>query len=305
MEKESSLPPTAEESAVPGNQTGASNPPAFVVGIGVAEGALKSLREILAGLPAGQGLAVVLVYHPQFTNNIDLLTLLKKTVLKVVAAANDMPVRADHIYVMPANQFLSIAADRLTFREPVHCNGLLMPIDHFFCSLAEDRRNSCCGILLSSAGSDGMLGLSEIRAAGGWTIVEDMGRASLSDRPQDTHDALAADAVLSAGSIAAAVTELAGEVVARRGRAESKEPGLEAILNILCARAGHDFRSYKPGTLVRRIRRRMTLIGIPTMDAYVRHLTDDPERGRTAAEGPAHRRHGIFPSASGLGNPGA
>ena len=37
------------------------------------------------------------------------------------------------------------------------------------------------------------------------------------------------------------------------------EAGLRPVLDILRAGVGHDFSCYKPSTLVRRIRRRMTL----------------------------------------------
>jgi two-component system CheB/CheR fusion protein len=48
-----------------------------------------------------------------------------------------------------------------------------MPIDHFFCSLAVEQRHRSVGILLSGKGSDGTLGLSEIKAAGGRTIKDE------------------------------------------------------------------------------------------------------------------------------------
>ena len=123
--------------------------PAFVVGIGAGAGALKSLKTILSGLPPGRGIAVILIHHPELTKR-NLMKLLKgPTALEVVEAADGMAVLADRIYVMPPDKFLNIAQDRLTLTAPVHCDGLLMPIDHFFCSLAADRRKRCCGILLS------------------------------------------------------------------------------------------------------------------------------------------------------------
>lgn len=253
--------------------------PSVVVGIGAGAGALKSLKKILGGLPSGRGVAVVLIHHPDLTKK-NLLKLLEgQTTLEVVEAADGMAVLADCIYVVPPDKFLNIAQNRLTFSAPIHCNGLLMPIDHFFCSLADDRRNRCCGILLSGGG-DGTLGLSEIRAAGGQTIVEDPKNAKFPDMLQSAINAGVADAVLPADAIAAAVTDLAGRMIAatRNDKAASPEgdAGLEAVLDILRARVGHDFRCYKPGTLVRRIRRRMTLGKISTMDDYARHLFEHP-----------------------------
>jgi two-component system CheB/CheR fusion protein len=250
-----------------------------VVGIGAGEGALKPLRTILAGLPSGRGLAVVLVHHPQLAKG-KLTTLLKPhTTLAVVEAADGMAVQADRIHVMPPDKFLNITAGRLSLKEPVHCNGLLMPVDHFFCALAAESRNRCCGILLSGAGGDGTLGLSEIRAAGGRTIAEDPRRARRSEMPQGAVAAGMVDAVLPAGDIAGAIAALAERIAAQGGRAAAPEPGqgLAPVLEILRTRAGHDFRCYKPGTLVRRIRRRMTLGRIATLEDYARHLQDHPD----------------------------
>ncbi len=263
------------------NNVARGAPPAIVVGIGAGSGALKSLKTILGGLPSGRGIAVVLIHHPELTKK-KLLTLLKgQTAMEVVEATDGMAVLADRIYVMPPEKFLSIVQDRLTLTVPVHCDGLLMPIDHFFCSLAADRRKRCCGILLTGGGSDGALGLSEIRAAGGGTIVEDPKSAKFPDMPQNAIRAGVADAVLAADAISKTVADLAGQAIAtiRSESAASPEmdPGLKTILDILRARVGHDFRCYKPGTLVRRIRRRMTLGKIATMGDYALHLSENPE----------------------------
>jgi PAS domain S-box-containing protein len=68
-------------------------------------------------------------------------------------------------------------------------------------------------------------------------------------------------------------------VGARREGSESAEfeDHLRAILDILRAKAGQDFRCYKPNTLVRRIRRRMTLGKIDHFAGYVSFLHGHPE----------------------------
>ena len=103
----------AENNAIPGDrgEGGGDAGPTLVVGIGAGEGALKPLRTILAGLPSGRGLAVVLVHHPQLAKG-KLTTLLKPhTALAVVEAADGMAVRADRIHVMPPDKFLNITAE--------------------------------------------------------------------------------------------------------------------------------------------------------------------------------------------------
>jgi PAS domain S-box-containing protein len=277
MEKENQKRQTAKADDTGSEKADGGGFPALVVGIGAGAGSLKSLRKILGGLPSGQCAAFVLIHHPELTKKYLITWVKKQTALKVVEATDGMAVLADRIHIMPPEKFLSIAQDRLTLTAPVHCNGLLMPIDHFFCSLAADRRKRCCGILLSGGGGDGALGLSEIRAAGGRTIVEEPKDAVFPDMPQSAIDADVADAVLKADAIA----ELAGQAIAAAQSEPAASPdvdaGLTEILDILRARVGHDFRCYKSGTLTRRIRRRMTLGKIATMDDYARYLSENPD----------------------------
>ena len=255
--------------------------PALVAGIGAGEGAVASLEKLLAKVPAGQGVAFVMIHHPDLTKQ-DLVELLKgRTAFEVVEAAEGMTVLADRIHVMPPDKFLNISGGRLTLKAPVHCNGLLMPIDHFFCSLAADRRHRCAGIVLSGNGSDGTLGLSDIRAAGGRTFAEDLGSTEVPGMPQSAIETGVTDEVLTAEAMAEAITALARRMIAEAGHDTVDSPkfndDLQVILDILRTKVGHDFRCYKPSTLVRRIRRRMALGGFETMAGYALHMAEHPD----------------------------
>ncbi|MHB9097420.1 MAG: CheR family methyltransferase [Syntrophales bacterium] len=281
MGKKRPLHSVVTESAARDGGAAGGKRPAVVVGIGAAAGALKSLKKLLAGIASGQGTAFVLIHHPELSKR-NLVGLLKsQTALEVIEAVDGMTVLADRIHVMPPETFLSIAQDRLTLTAPVHCDGLLMPVDHFFCSLASDRRARCGGIVLSGDGSDGTLGLSEIRASGGMTLAEDPGSAEFPGMPQSAINARVVDTVLPAGAMAEAVVAIIKQMVAAARLDTAASPkidaGLRPILNILRARVGHDFSCYKPGTLVRRIRRRMTLGKIASLDDYARHLSEHPD----------------------------
>jgi len=265
-----------------GKRTAKSECPVIVAGIGASAGGLKSLKKLFANMPPGHGVAFVVIPHPESSGeNLTVRQLREQTGLAVVEAQEGMPVLADRVHVMPTDKFLNIAGSRLTLHEVVQCNGLWMPVDHFFCSLAVDQRRRGCGILLSGTGGDGTLGLSEIRAAGGRTLVEDPGGAEFPQMPQSAIDAGVADAVLPAEAMAEAILTLAERVIAdtRNGPAESPEfdAHLQTVLDILRAKVGHDFRSYKPNTLVRRIRRRMTMGKIATFADYARFLNENPD----------------------------
>ena len=283
MSKDRQRRPEAKaDAATIGDRTGRNDCPVIVVGIGTAAGGLKSLKQLLAKMAPGHGVAFVLIQHPKPSQESLTLKLLRdQTALAVVEAADGMPVLADRIHVMPPDKFLNITDCKLTLQEPVYCNGLRMPIDHFFCSLAADRRRRACGIVLSGTSSDGILGLSEIKAAGGRTFVEDPGSAEFMDMPKSAVEAGVVDAVLPMDAMAEAIVALAERVIADTRNEPTESPEFDAnlrtILDILRAKVGHDFHCYKPNTLVRRIRRRMTLGRVATFADYVRFLDGHPE----------------------------
>lgn len=54
---------------------------------------------------------------------------------------------------------------------------------HFFHSLATDQKEKAIGIILSGTGTDGTLGLNEIKVEGGMTIVQDPKSAQFTGMP--------------------------------------------------------------------------------------------------------------------------
>jgi len=112
-----------DESAVVG-RTRNTECPVIVVGIGAAAGALKSLKQLFAKMPAGHGVAFVIIPHPHApSENLTVKELRNLTALPVVEATDGMPVLADRIHVMPADKFLNINRSSLTLHEPLQFDG--------------------------------------------------------------------------------------------------------------------------------------------------------------------------------------
>jgi PAS domain S-box-containing protein len=265
-----------------GARKGRNDCPVIVVGIGVPEGGLESLKRLFADLPPGHGVAFVLIGHLEPSGDKPAGSLLGNgDRFMVVEATDGMEVLADRIHVVPPDKLLGISRCQLSLHEPAHCNGLRMPVDHFFCALAADQRRRACGIVLAGGGSDGTIGLSEIKAAGGRTLVEDPGGVEPSTTQRSDIDPAVVDAFLTAGFMADQILALAEQVTAdTRGEpAEAPEydADLRAVMEALRAGVGYDFGCYKPNTLVRRIRRRMTLAKIETFADYARFLHDHPD----------------------------
>ena len=164
-------PAVKKNAAVMGDRTGKSDCPVIVVGIGGSAGGLKSLKQLFENFPSGHGVAFVVIQHGEpARENLTVKLLKDQTALAVVEATDGMPVLADRIHLIPPDKFLNITGSRLTLQEPVQCNGLRMPIDHFFCSLAADQRRRGCGIVLSGTGSDGTLGTVGDQGRGGTDV---------------------------------------------------------------------------------------------------------------------------------------
>lgn len=282
MNQNQKTPTVPAPSPADATETKGSQSPALVVAIGVSPGGGKSLQRFFARQPAGLGVAYVLIQSADFAQNHPAPTELPAhTPLAVVTAADGMPLLTDRIHVVPSDKSLSISGDRLTFRDPITCNGLHMPIDHFFCSLAIDRQQCSYGVLLGNTASDGMLGLSEIRAGGGRTFVEAPNGTDVIGLPSWTRDPVLVEALLPPETIADAIVKTAGQINTENRKDTTRSAGIDAdlraVLELVRSRIGHDFRCYKPNTLVRRIQRRMSLHKVDTFGGYLRFLHEQPE----------------------------
>ena len=79
---------------------------------------------------------------------------------------------------------------------------LHLPIDVFLKSLAKDRQAAAIGVILSGTGSDGTLGMEEIKAAGGITFAQDESSAKYPGMPQSAARSGCVDLVLPPDQIA-------------------------------------------------------------------------------------------------------
>src|SRR5580700_4409363 len=81
-----------------------------VVGVGASAGGLEVFKRFLGDLPGDTGFAIVFVQHLD-PNHHSLLAeiLARATAIPVSEAADDMPVEANHVYVIPANGDMTIA----------------------------------------------------------------------------------------------------------------------------------------------------------------------------------------------------
>jgi len=253
-----------------------------IVGIGASAGGLEALEQFLGHVPAGSGMAFVIVQHLDPTRKGIMSELLQRaTRMKVVQVRDRTPVRPDCVYVIPPNKDMSILHGVLHLLKPAATRGLRLPIDFFLRSLAQDRQEHSVGVILSGMGSDGTLGLRAIKEKAGVVLVQEPATAKFDSMPRSAIDAGLADIVAAADELPEKILAYLQRtpLIARTETAlEVKtQSALEKVVLLLRTHTGNDFSFYKRNTLYRRIERRMGIHQIGKMAGYVRYLQENTQ----------------------------
>ncbi len=273
-----------------------------VIGIGPSAGGLEAATLLLEAWPADSSMALILVQHLDPTGGSMLADLLAPhTQLDVCEASDGLPIAPGTLYVIPPGTYLSVADGALHVTAPTARPGARMPFDFLLHSLAQHYGARAGCVVLSGTGTDGPDGVRSIKTHGGIVAVQDPAEAGYDGMPRSAIATGLADfvlplagipAALSAGGPASAETGPAHPEPSGQGREhhpakrdqpsdeaarqdDEREPAsdplqsentLAGVLELLRAETGHDFRFYKPGTLTRRITRRMALAGLRPAD---------------------------------------
>jgi two-component system CheB/CheR fusion protein len=248
----------------------------FVVAIGASAGGLDALERLFDALPADTGACFVVIQHlsPDHKSMMDNL-LSRHTRMPVRVVEHEQPLTADAVYLIPPGMTMRLSGERLQLA-PKPDHGLSLPIDIFFTSLAESGLDRAIAVVLSGTGSDGTRGVSAVNAHGGFVFVQEPGSAKFDGMPRSAVATGVADVV-------APIERLADRLVAflrspaPHLQAETTAPGqlqpLAAILDLLLAACGIDFRAYKPATVLRRIERRMQVLHAASLADYFERLS--------------------------------
>jgi two-component system CheB/CheR fusion protein len=222
-------------------------------------------------LPAGSGMAFILVQHLDPTHESMMVDLLANhTSMKVRQATDGMRIERDHLYVIPPGVYLSVGNGAMHLLQLRDRHGVRLPFDFLLHSLAEYGARAVCAIL-SGTGSDGCLGLKAVKENGGLVIAQDPDEAAYDAMPRNAILTGAVDLVLPVAEIPGALVKYGRQASLVHASDEPVSQGecqewLPEIIALLREQTAHDFTLYKPGTLQRRIERRMGMAAIATGD---------------------------------------
>lgn len=253
-----------------------------VVGIGASAGGLKVLEEFFGSLPETSNMAFVVVVHLSPEHDSSLADLLQQhTKMPVAQVADHVRVEADHVYVIPPGNNLSMTDGHIDLTERSRPNHL--PIDLFFRTLAESHGAQSVAVILSGTASDGSLGIGRIHERGGLTIAQSPDEAEYDAMPQAAIATGHVDRILRVAELAAALQEYQRrlERTTRPLQSDSHHEAdaalFASIFEHLNELTSHDFTHYKRATIRRRLTRRMNVTETEDLAEYLDYLQKHPE----------------------------
>ena len=264
----------------------------LVIGIGASAGGLEALQQFFGCMPGNSGLSFVVVQHlsPDYKSFMaDILG--KHTDMQVLEAENEMPIRPDTVYLIPPKKYMTLKDNRLILSD--YLGGTLNhPIDIFFNSLAEERREHSIAVVLSGTGTDGTNGVKVVKEYGGLVIAQEPETAKFDGMPKSVIKTGLADFTLSPEEIADEILNFSNApALIRTPKSDglltdeddhfSEEETLGHIYTILKNASGIDFTYYKRSTILRRIERRMVVTHSTSLTEFARLLGDSPEEVNT------------------------
>ncbi len=275
--------PEANPSAADGS-TGepmVARSPFPVVGIGASAGGLEAFTQLLSHLPENTGMAFVLVQHLDPDHPSQLTHLLSRaTTMPVCEVKDGMAIEPGRVYVIPPNSNMNLSQGKLKLT-PRDSSRVPHPVDYFFCSLAKEQQSGAIGVVLSGTGSDGTLGLKEIKGAGGIAFAQDEKSAKFPGMPlQAANDSV--DFVLPPEKIAFELARIGHDpnlALGPKTESEAAEAAavkdFQRVLALLRLHTGVDLTQYRDTTLKRRIQRRMVVRTCHALADYIKLLEKD------------------------------
>ncbi len=254
----------------------------LIVGIGASAGGLEAFKTFFSELPDAPGMAFVIVQHLDPTHKSLMVDLLKKyTKIQISEVKDHTEVLKDHVYIIPPNKDMAIFNGILHLLEPSLPRGFRKPIDFFQRSLANDQGVRAVGIILSGTGTEGTMGLKDIKGHGGLTIVQDPENAQYDGMPRSAINAGVQDFILPIKEI----PKLLIKYSENRNLKPLEKPveiiktkdQLEKIFILIRNETGCNFGDYKDSTVIRRVEKRMAINQIAKLEDYIKYLQKNTE----------------------------
>lgn len=181
-----------------------------VIAIGGSAGSLDIILKIVASASVNTSMAYIIILHRKADAESILESLFSSRTDLIVREVEDKDnLQPGHVYIAPADYHLLLedkknfsldSSEKVFFSRP--------SIDVTFESIAEIYGACAIGVLLSGANADGAKGLSSIKKAGGFTIVQNPKSAEVDYMPRRAIEQLQPNAIVDADEIPSFLNKL-------------------------------------------------------------------------------------------------
>jgi two-component system CheB/CheR fusion protein len=245
-----------------------------LVVLGSSAGGLEAVGAVLERLSTGFPAPVIVAQHLDPTRPSHLAAILgRRTALPVSAVEAKTALEPGHVYVVPPDRQILIGDGSV---EPTE-DGAHRPtpsIDLILRNAAQAYGEGCVAVILSGLGSDGAAGARDVKAHGGMVVIQNPDTAAHASMPQAIPPSVV-DIVADADAIGPLLVDL---LTGTPGLTRANDERLlRGFIDQLRERTGIDFASYKRGTILRRLQRRMTATNSARLRDYLSYVGSHPE----------------------------
>ena len=245
-----------------------------LVVIGSSAGGIEALSRLVASLPPDFPAPIVIAQHldPRRPSHLHEI-LARHATLPVRVVEEREALQSGVIFVVPSNRLVELSHGDLRLHA-ARAGAVAPSIDVLFESAAGVFGPGLIAVILTGSGSDGSAGAWHVKKAGGAVVIENPATAMFPSMPSSIAPSLV-DVTADLDSIGSILCDLLAA-----GNPPAEGPDKDEFRNLLDRiheRSGIDFGSYKPATIMRRLRGRMNATARPTLAAYGAYLESNPE----------------------------
>ena len=185
-----------------------------IIVIGASAGGVEALSRVVSSLPANLPAAVFVVLHISSTGPSMLPEILTRAGnLPAHQPADGEPIVPGRIYVPLPDHHLLINPGHVKISRGPRENNARPAVDPLFRAAARSYGPFVVGVILSGGLDDGTLGLMDVKAYGGVTIVQDPEEAMFPGMPTSAIENVQVDRVAKLDEIGPLLTRLSRETV--------------------------------------------------------------------------------------------
>ncbi|MFY8003715.1 MAG: CheR family methyltransferase, partial [Chitinophagaceae bacterium] len=202
------------------------------------------------------------------------------TNMQVIEAVHGSNLSLNKVYITPPDKEISIVGGLIHLKKPAFAAGPKPSVDVLFQSMATEFKSKAIAIVLSGTGSDGAAGVTLIKKAGGFVIVQDPQTGKYDGMPSAAIETGNVDIVLPPDKMGEIIKDYINSpetVLNRVEETAASSTTLDKIFKLLSKRTGTDFSNYKPSTICRRLEKRLNMLQLSSIEDYLPIVEKNPK----------------------------